>query len=1744
MSGEESYNDQEIPLSYHPTSSYQQPVLGPNQTPGYQQPVLGSNQIPGYQQPVLGSNQIPGYQLGPNQTPGYQQPGPNQIPVYQQPGPNQIPGYQLGANQTPGYQPGHNQIPGYQLGANQTPGYQLGANQTPGYQQPGPNQIPGYQQPGPNQTHGYQLGPNQTPGYQQPGPNQIPGYPPYPHQPPQYPYYNPPHYNQYSYSQYYVPPPPYYNPHVYPPVYDNRYQTGAGAGAGAGAGVGAGAGAGVGAGAGAGGGRSVCENSVTENEYYDHPALYIEAAVNSYSTYSSKECSLMIKRALEEASYNEENNSYKTIYGGNVDLVSSKFSFYVKPEIIRQKVKASEYIIAKTIEEIILECLDKDIYLPYYILTLVNSREEAINICDHVLLKGKTIATYVRYWANKAINAYDLLQWKHIPEGSRKSKTVYEEGCDTHINDESKVKLDSYLPETPLYPREIKKKGLDNPEIVTEAPYRAWLGSENTVNLKIFEKDEKFAKYEKFFNSCKYTAYLGGILQEFCFLLTEPFKINDNILPDIVSQYEDESKNKQYESYRQLTEEVGKISYQDLKEIISAVSLLFRANNNIKYGKNLASIYLKYVGVVDDDIKSDKLFLFNFTSDEEGVKLALEKLDSYGDKKIPITSSLLLEEQGSGPDPSGGGGGDQMLLYLTGQIIVTNINIARGGGCGDNLTKIYQLATKDKKIEETDIKSGVYKKKDEKSGHFCFTTKLPFGIVSSFPTNKIDECFFTCCFHNEFFVQGFLKLFPDHGKTFTQQKIINQYRILELGLTKGTKGIRKKMNLTSEAGEAGISIKEATKGVWTMAGCELTIIDENGDQLNTHDLMELTGWSERGGNGYIPHKKIVFLLYNNHYYNVEAFSTRLKDIKLEDEDRKAIKEGYTVKIKILVYLDFETIYKTPTIDGGGGNVEAYSLSYKQVINSIEPVFDIKAQKNVEYNEMVNMCALAFDTVEGIGTEGPGPETIFEYSPNSILLLDTMIIRLKSCFLTDAYSEAFNSLLDCRGCWEIVLDYQFIAFNGAKFDFIPIFQFFNSGNYFKDKSIPIRSAGRITSFKFWENPMDADLVFPGANPHKSILTSFSVWDPRCFVGGSLKSASTAFKCKTLKGDLDHTYVQEQYNSGNFKEYIDNNHEEISEYNNTDVEVLEELVGKMLSAFDSANIELRKPLFEFPTLPALCYSLLTNSYVFPTTFFNKKPRVPCSISEYKKSMDEWDNIYNEHNKAFEFASQRMSKRQDCFKELVPFTSAIKGLPNKWDDNVRKGLIAGRCSSDIPKMGGIEEGDFIQVDVTSLYPLVAMERPYPCGLAEEMKYCDFAYLLDENVDILIDMMFIVHVTIDQTELRKSFPYAGNYYPTRLSSSNNSLEQAREDEDDDTISEGRLRWDAEGLVDAWIPTITFVDLIKAGANILFLNENNTPAVKSGDIIGYYWKESGYPFTAYMRKYSELKLNEDRKPETERNDALRALGKLMINSVTGKIAQKKHKKTTELYTTAKKLKEDIKAIEDKTQIPIIHEEIPIPGSNNVFVTLPKFYNEKEEAQYPAHLAVFIYGYARSYMWNTIFKHTRYRYTDTDSALPSSDYKTTLEKYGLIGKRIGQLGIDGYFNKITIISPKFYNLERNPEKISGFEKYLSLDGTLKDKTSTKGVGIRDILLSSSGEELGPLEKGDNMRTFFNRLAKGEDVETKTFQFRKDLKKVQWTYNPLLKITKGIHINTGSTSKSASTSASASASTSKSKKVKK
>ena len=342
---------------------------------------------------------------------------------------------------------------------------------------------------------------------------------------------------------------------------------------------------------------------------------------------------------------------------------------------------------------------------------------------------------------------------------------------------------------------------------------------------------------------------------------------------------------------------------------------------------------------------------------------------------------------------------------------------------------------------------------------------------------------------------------------------------------------------------------------------------------------------------------------------------------------------------------------------------------------------------------------------------------------------------------------------------------------------------------------------------------------------------------------------------------------------------------------------------------------------------------------------------------------------------------------------------------DLDFRKSLYGGRTQvfhgdngPSGEKVHYIEDAkDMRMVDVTSLYPYVMINRDYPIG--EEIR-----------------TKFYVKGKLGIYKCKiKNRDDKYNIMPFRT-------------------KENPLDWNNKEYFDCWLTTI----------DIDCLHRHNFDCKVEH---GYFWEHSADDVYDCMKPLENKKKQQDWFKNNEPhnyNPALRAIYKLLLNSLSGKMAQRNFTDKTIVVKSHAKLSSckgkivNISAIKGGALVVDIKYEDH------------QVYSERSK---PSHLSSFIYSYARTYMYDTCISKMPVWYMDTDSALI---HKRDMDKVKL-GKEFGDFDEEIYNEKLGMIpktyyavAPKFYAIfNQNP-------KY--------DKIRVKGINPNGVIIPKEDEE--------------------------------------------------------------------------------
>jgi hypothetical protein len=261
------------------------------------------------------------------------------------------------------------------------------------------------------------------------------------------------------------------------------------------------------------------------------------------------------------------------------------------------------------------------------------------------------------------------------------------------------------------------------------------------------------------------------------------------------------------------------------------------------------------------------------------------------------------------------------------------------------------------------------------------------------------------------------------------------------------------------------------------------------------------------------------------------------------------------------------------------------------------------------------------------------------------------------------------------------------------------------------------------------------------------------------------------------------------------------------------------------------------------------------------------------------------------------------------------------------------------------------------------------------------------------------------------------------------------------------KLDWGCKEQFDAVLTSVDIEEIKKHGGE-----------VEVGK--GYFWhKSSKNMFKKYftgpaVEKQRQDALKAEKSPEY--NSALRECCKLLMNCLTGKVAQRERQGVSKIVKGAKAQHRFLSSHDDVEVFPLYAETLIMTG-------VPKGTPWKKQNAKPCFIACFIYSYARRCLYDMI---PWAYYCDTDSALMTiDDVKEFQEQrphrfpeegkeaeFGHVAEELTEKGVaDNY--KAYLIQPKTY-------AVFAYDK----DGKYapgKSKMRAKGVKKTDLVLSAT-----------------------------------------------------------------------------------
>lgn len=375
----------------------------------------------------------------------------------------------------------------------------------------------------------------------------------------------------------------------------------------------------------------------------------------------------------------------------------------------------------------------------------------------------------------------------------------------------------------------------------------------------------------------------------------------------------------------------------------------------------------------------------------------------------------------------------------------------------------------------------------------------------------------------------------------------------------------------------------------------------------------------------------------------------------------------------------------------------------------------------------------------------------------------------------------------------------------------------------------------------------------------------------------------------------------------------------------------------------------------------------------------------------------------------AYERSAKKEGRVKFPAP-TEEI-------DAFFRKAIVGGRVQN-FKKSGHTIRGKLRMIDVASLYPTVMYGKNAHL-MPPALKYGRFPKGAPTATDVYMPGK------IGFYNVRVKRQPARNVLPRRL-------------------DDGRLDWRYRGEFDA-IASQCSIELIRQHGG----------EVEVGS--GYYFPgEDDKAFHTFLEPIFAAKDEEDRLAAAKdplANASRRNIAKLLMNSLSGKTAQRNFDERVVLATgSAKQLSEEAKMRDGiATWIPLCGETCILVGLK----PLEKVYNQRTAK--PSYMAALIYEYSRAYMYELLLSKYDVQYMDTDSAV------MTVEEYDRFRGDYPELDFKGEKRpkQLGDLEEELGHPEDATAILLGPKEYLIYNHSKKDaKARLKGVNLgRDRLLA-------------------------------------------------------------------------------------
>jgi hypothetical protein len=333
---------------------------------------------------------------------------------------------------------------------------------------------------------------------------------------------------------------------------------------------------------------------------------------------------------------------------------------------------------------------------------------------------------------------------------------------------------------------------------------------------------------------------------------------------------------------------------------------------------------------------------------------------------------------------------------------------------------------------------------------------------------------------------------------------------------------------------------------------------------------------------------------------------------------------------------------------------------------------------------------------------------------------------------------------------------------------------------------------------------------------------------------------------------------------------------------------------------------------------------------------------------------------------------------YKAFKQSTDLNLPILNKYhDDFIRKAIYGGRSQITLNKATNL-----VCIDCVSLYPYVMLNREYPIGKPM-------------STESYVEGKIGVYEVVVKSQPKY------NIIPLRQ-------------------KDKPLDWRHKGVIHCTLTNVDIECLKRYKCDI---------EIRSG----LYWEESTNKlFDQYFKPIIAEKIKQDDlKDKPEYNHAVRETCKLIMNGLSGKLAQRIYTKETSLCRNASDVDRFFsRTMKDTQKFVKIYNAYIAEGEVMKEPSMPTIYG------------ILIYAYARTYMYDMIISKIDTLYgMDTDSAFISEDDFGKLDKH-IMGSEFGQFKVEYRGFDAILVAPKCYVFHKGEEIIKARFKGVSIE---KDK---------------------------------------------------------------------------------------------------